>query len=294
MDLLLGGGLIAVGLLLLRRAKRGPGGAVPGMESRTPAPAAPPAAVPTPAVSTPAAPSAATPSAPAGGGLDVEGVGWQVFVLRLNAEEDLDRKEEMKQALVDYYRAKIAPGDGASTDAQILRTLGVKLPPRADASPEGTVIGERIVDPSKSEAWNHYTSLQSDIEAQENRLAEYRKLRGDIEKNRARLVKDGVYEARVKKVDEDIASCEKYLRELRDELKVVKVPYDREIAEEKAEERKRREAKAAARALQWGDPPRKEGPHDGNEHGQPRRLRFEEKLPASELPPLMGPIEGLG
>ena len=290
--------MIAAGLLLLRRAKRGPGGAVPGMERRTPAPAAPPAAVPTPAVSTPAAPSAATPSAPAEGGLDVEGVGWQVFVLRLNAEEDLDRKEEMKQALVDYYRAKIAPGDGAITDAQILRTLGVKLPPRADASPEGTVIGERIVDPSKSEAWNHYTSLQSDIEAQENRLAEYRKLRGDIEKNRARLVKDGVYEARVKKVDEDIASCEKYLRELRDELKVVKVPYDREIAEEKAEEkaeeRKRREAKAAARALQWGDPPRKEGPHDGNEHGQPRRLRFEEKLPASELSPLMGPIEGLG
>ena len=288
MDLLLGGGLIAVGLLLMHRAKRGPGGAMPGIERRTPA------AVPTPAAPTPAAPSAATPSAPIGDGLDVEGVGWPTFVLRLNEEENLDRKEEMKQALVDYYRAKIAPGDDKSTDAQILKKLGVILPPRADSSPEGTVIGESIVDPSKSEVWNRYTSLQSDIEAQENRLAEYRKLRGDIEKNRARLVKDGVYEARVKKVDEDIASCEKYLRELRDELKVVKVPYDREIAEEKAEERKRREAKAAARALQWGDPPRKEGPHDGNEHGQPRRLRFEEKLPASELPPLMGPIEGLG
>lgn len=280
--------MIAVGLLLMHRAKRGPGGAMPGIERRTPA------AVPTPAAPTPAAPSAATPSAPIGDGLDVEGVGWPTFVLRLNEEENLDRKEEMKQALVDYYRAKIAPGDDKSTDAQILKKLGVILPPRADSSPEGTVIGESIVDPSKSEVWNRYTSLQSDIEAQENRLAEYRKLRGDIEKNRARLVKDGVYEARVKKVDEDIASCEKYLRELRDELKVVKVPYDREIAEEKAEERKRREAKAAARALQWGDPPRKEGPHDGNEHGQPRRLRFEEKLPASELPPLMGPIEGLG
>ena len=284
MDFLLGGGLIAVGLLLLRRAKRGPGEAAPGMERRTPA-----------AVPTPAAPSAATPSAPTGGGLDVEGVGWQTFVSQLNEEKDPDRIEEMTQALVDYYRAKIAPGDGKSTDAQILRTLKVKLPPRTDVSPEGTVIGDNIVNPSKSVVWNQFTSLQSDIEAQENRLAEYRKLRGDIEKNRARLVKDGVYEARVIKVDEDIASCEKYLRELRDELKVVKVPYDREIAEEKAEERKRREAEAAARARHRDEEtPRKEGPHDGNEHGQPRRLRFEMKLPESELPPLMGPIEGLG
>ncbi len=275
MDFLLGGGLITVGLLLLRRAKRGPGEAAPGMERRTPAPATPQTAMPTPA-------------APAGDGLDVEGMGWQTFVLRLNKEKDPDRKEEMKQALVDYYRAKIVPGDEASTDAQILRTLKVELPPRADASPEGTVIGDRIVDPSKSKVWNHFTSLQSDIEAQENRLVEYRKLKGEVEKNRERLVKDGVYEARIKKVKEDIESCEKYLQELRNKLKDVKILYDKEISEEKAAEKERREAEAAVRVIkQLEDPPKKK-------HGQPHHVRFEEKMSECDLPPLMGPIEGLG
>ena len=277
MDFLLGGGLIAVGLLLLRRAKRGPGEAAPGMERRTPA-----------AVPTPAAPSAATPSAPTGGGLDVEGVGWQTFVSQLNEEKDPDRKEEMKQALVDYYRAKIAPGDGKSTDAQILRTLKVKLPPRTDVSPEGTVIGDNIVDPSKSVVWNQFTSLQSDIEAQENRLVEYRKLKGEVEKNRERLVKDGVYEARAKKLDEDIKSCENYLQELRNKLKDVKILYDKEISEEKAAKKERREAEAAVRVIkQLEDPPKKK-------HGQPHHVRFEEKMSECDLPPLMGPIEGLG
>lgn len=277
MDFLLGGGLIAVGLLLLRRAKRGPGEAAPGMERRTPA-----------AVPTPAAPSAATPSAPTGGGLDVEGVGWQTFVSQLNEEKDPDRKEEMKQALVDYYRAKIAPGDGKSTDAQILRTLKVKLPPRTDVSPEGTVIGDNIVDPSKSVVWNQLTSLQSDIEAQENRLVEYRKLKGEVEKNRERLVKDGVYEARAKKLDEDIKSCENYLQELRNKLKDVKILYDKEISEEKAAKKERREAEAAVRVIkQLEDPPKKK-------HGQPHHVRFEEKMSECDLPPLMGPIEGLG
>ena len=275
MDFLLGGGLITVGLLLLRRAKRGPGEAAPGMERRTPAPATPQTAMPTPA-------------APAGDGLDVEGMGWQTFVLRLNKEKDPDRKEEMKQALVDYYRAKIVPGDEASTDAQILRTLKVELPPRADASPEGTVIGDRIVDPSKSNVWNHFTSLQSDIEAQENRLVEYRKLKGEVEKNRERLVKDGVYEARIKKVKEDIESCEKYLQELRNKLKDVKILYDKEISEKKAAEKERREAEAAVRVIkQLEDPPKKK-------HGQPHHVRFEEKMSECDLPPLMGPIEGLG
>lgn len=269
--------MIAVGLLLLRRAKRGPGEAAPGMERRTPA-----------AVPTPAAPSAATPSAPTGGGLDVEGVGWQTFVSQLNEEKDPDRKEEMKQALVDYYRAKIAPGDGKSTDAQILRTLKVKLPPRTDVSPEGTVIGDNIVDPSKSVVWNQLTSLQSDIEAQENRLVEYRKLKGEVEKNRERLVKDGVYEARAKKLDEDIKSCENYLQELRNKLKDVKILYDKEISEEKAAEKERREAEAAVRVIkQLEDPPKKK-------HGQPHHVRFEEKMSECDLPPLMGPIEGLG
>ena len=275
MDFLLGGGLITVGLLLLRRAKRGPGEAAPGMERRTPAPATPQTAMPTPA-------------APAGDGLDVEGMGWQTFVLRLNKEKDPDRKEEMKQALVDYYRAKIVPGDEASTDAQILRTLKVELPPRADASPEGTVIGDRIVNPSESTVWNHFTSLQSDIEAQENRLVEYRKLKGEVEKNRERLVKDGVYEARIKKVKEDIESCEKYLQELRNKLKDVKILYDKEISEEKAAEKERREAEAAVRVIkQLEDPPKKK-------HGQPHHVRFEEKMSECDLPPLMGPIEGLG
>lgn len=275
MDFLLGGGLITVGLLLLRRAKRGPGEAAPGMERRTPAPATPQTAMPTPA-------------APAGDGLDVEGMGWQTFVLRLNKEKDPDRKEEMKQALVDYYRAKIVPGDEASTDAQILRTLKVELPPRADASPKGTVIGDRIVDPSMSKVWNHLTSLQSDIEAQENRLVEYRKLKGKVEKNRERLVKDGVYEARIKKVKEDIESCEKYLQELRNKLKDVKILYDKEISEEKAAEKERREAEAAVRVIkQLEDPPKKK-------HGQPHHVRFEEKMSECDLPPLMGPIEGLG
>lgn len=270
--------MIAVGLLLLRRAKRGPGGAAPGVESLTPAPAVP----------TPAAPSAATPSAPAGDGLDVEGMGWPTFVLWLNKEKDPDRKEEMKQALTDYYRAKIAPPGDSSTDAQILKTLGVQLPPRTDAAPEGTVIGERIVDPSKSKVWNHFTSLQSDIEAQENRLVEYRKLRGEVEKNRERLVKDGVYETRIKKVNEDIASCEKYLQELRDEMRGVKILYDKEISEEKAAEKERREAEAAVRVIkQLEDPPKKK-------HGQPHHVRFEEKMSECDLPPLMGPIEGLG
>ena len=267
--------MITVGLLLLRRAKRGPGEAAPGMERRTPAPATPQTAMPTPA-------------APAGDGLDVEGMGWQTFVLRLNKEKDPDRKEEMKQALVDYYRAKIVPGDEASTDAQILRTLKVELPPRADASPKGTVIGDRIVDPSMSKVWNHLTSLQSDIEAQENRLVEYRKLKGKVEKNRERLVKDGVYEARIKKVKEDIESCEKYLQELRNKLKDVKILYDKEISEEKAAEKERREAEAAVRVIkQLEDPPKKK-------HGQPHHVRFEEKMSECDLPPLMGPIEGLG
>ena len=283
MDFLLGGGLIAVGLLLLRRAKRGSGEAAPGMERRTPA-----------AVPAPAAPSAATPSAPTGGGLDVEGVGLPTFVKQLNEEKDPDRKEEMKQALTDYYRAKIAPGDGASKDADILRTLGVKLPSRTDISPEGTVIGDNIVDPSKSKVWNRFTSLQSDIEAQENRLVEYRKLRGEVEKNRERLVKDGVYEARIKKVNEDIASCEKYLQELRDEMRGVRNLYYKEIAEEKAAEEKRRAAEEAPRILkQLEDPPEEDFPKK-KKHGQPRHVRFEEKLPESELHPIMGTIEGLG
>lgn len=281
MDFLLGGGLIAVGLLLLRRAKRGSGEAAPGMERRIPAPPTPPTAVP-------------TPVAPAGDGLDVEGMGWQAFVLRLNKEKDPDRKEEMKQALTDYYRAKIAPPNDSSTDAQILRELGVMLPSRTDTSPEGTVIGNRIVDPSKSEVWNHFTSLQSDIEAQENRLVEYRKLRGEVEKNRERLVKDGVYEARIKKVNEDIASCEKYLQELRDEMRGVRNLYYKEIAEEKAAEEKRRAAEEAPRILkQLEDPPEEDFPKK-KKHGQPRQVRFEEKMPESERHPLMGTIEGLG
>lgn len=275
MDFLLGGGLITVGLLLLRRAKRGSGEAASGMERRVPAPPTPQTAMPIPA-------------APAGGGLDVEGMGWPTFVLWLNKEKDPDRKEEMKQALTDYYRAKIAPPGDSSTDAQILKTLGVQLPSRTDAAPEGTVIGERIVDPSKSKVWNHFTSLQSDIEAQENRLVEYRKLRGEVEKNRERLVKDGVYETRIKKVNEDIASCEKYLQELRDEMRGVKILYDKEISEEKAAEKERREAEAAVRVIkQLEDPPKKK-------HGQPHHVRFEEKMSECDLPPLMGPIEGLG
>ncbi len=247
--------------------------------------------------------------------------GLQAFVLRVNMETDPNRKEDMKLALVDYYRDKVNPNDQASSDTQILTALGVKLPQRSDAAPEGTVIGDEIVDASKSKAWNRYTSLESERDAQDKILVGYYKLRKNIVNNRAQLQKDGVYDERLKKVNDDIKACIERTEELTREIAKVKPQYDKEMAEakRKEEEKKRKEEEEKRRrereAEEWSKNYRNEGYiapdrpeddpvwHSGAGHNtydnggslrpgkRPRNLN--ETRAIVDIP-LMGPIEGIG
>lgn len=252
MDLLLGGSLIAAGLLLLRRAKRASGGTTihaskPGTASSAPQSAATPAVE---EVSTNTeAPSGITAPSSEYEQL-IEKIGLQSFVLRINMETDPNRKEDMKFALVDYYREKVNPNDQASSDSQILTALGVKLPQRTDVAPEGSTVGEDIIDVSKSKVWNKYTQLSSDIEAQEKMLDEYRKTLQAVYNNRELLMKDGSYEANLKKAQENVDSCTKRLNELKAEREKIKPKYDaEEAAKRKKEEEEKKRAEEEKRRL---------------------------------------------
>lgn len=244
MDLLLGGSLIAAGLLLLRRASRVLGETKANAPSPVTAPSAPQSAA-TPAVeevsTNTEAPSGSTAPSSEYEQL-IEKIGLQAFVVRINTEPDPNSKEDMKFALVDYYREKVNPNDHASSDTQILTTLGVKLPQRVDVAPKGTTVGEDIIDISKSKVWNKYTQLSSDIEAQEKMLDEYRQKLQAVYNNRELLMKDGSYEANLKKAQEDVDSCTKRLNELKAEREKIKPQYDaeQEMRKKKEEEEKKR------------------------------------------------------
>lgn len=328
MDLLLGGSLIAAGLLLLRRAKRASGGLTIHASKPGTAHSAPQSVAPAVSASTPAVEELSThPETPGGSTMPpgeyeqfINKNGLQAFVLRVNMETDPDRKGDMKLALVDYYRDKVNPNDQTSSDTQILTALGVKLPQRSDAAPEGPVIGDEIVDASKSKAWNRYTSLKSERDAQDKILDGYYKLRKDIVNNRAQLQKDGVYYERLKKVNDDIKACIKRTEEITREIAKVKPQYEKEMAEEKRkeeekkrkeeEEKRRREREAEERsknAKYEGTmaPDRPEDPsgHNGAGHNtydnggslrpgkKPRN--FNDTRAIVDIP-LMGPIEGIG
>lgn len=180
--------------------------------------------------------------------------GLQAFVLRVNMETDPNRKEDMKLAIVDFYREKVNPNDQASSDSQILTALGVKLPQRADAAPEGTVIGDEIVDASKSVTWNRYNSLKSTRESQVKMLADYYITKRKIESNFVQLQKDGVYNERIKQINEQIEACRNLIEETDREIAKVKPQYVKELPEKerkeeekkmKEEEEKRRENEEA-------------------------------------------------
>lgn len=324
MDLLLGGSLIAAGLLLLRRAKRASGGPTihaskPGTAHSTPQSVAPAASASTPAVEE----LSTHPEAPSGNTMPlgeyeqfINKNGLQAFVLRVNMETDPDRKEDMKLALVDYYREKVNPNDQTSSDTQILTALGVKLPQRSDTAPEGTVIGDEISDASKSVAWNKYTDLNSKRDAQNKILDDYYTLRKNILNNRVQLQKDGVYDERIKKVNEDIEACRNLIKEIDREIEKVKPQYDEEKRKEEEkkrkeeEEKRRREREAEERSKNYRNegyiaPDRPEDPvgHNGAGHNtydnggslrpgkKPRNLN--ETRAIVDIP-LMGPIEGIG
>lgn len=239
--------------------------------------------------------------------------GLQAFVLRVNMETDPNRKEDMKLALVDYYRDKVNPNDQASSDTQILTALGVKLPQRSDAAPEGTVIGDEIVDASKSKAWNRYTSLKSERDAQDKILDGYYKLRKDVVNNRAQLQKAGVYDERLKKVNDDIKACIKRTEELTREIAKVKPQYDKEMeeAKRKEEEKDLKETWAAQARVERNTtneglvpkvidaPVKPKGSSiDTNNNGgflsQGKKPKnFNDSRAIVDIP-LMGPIEGIG
>lgn len=180
--------------------------------------------------------------------------GLQTFVLRVNMETDPNRKEDMKLAIVDYYREKVNPNDQASSDTQILTNLGVKLPQRSDTAPTGTVIGNEIIDSSKSVAWNRYNSLKSTRESQVKMLADYYITKEKIENNSVQLQKDGVYNERIKQINEQIEACRNLIEETDREIAKVKPQYVKELPEKerkeeekkmKEEEEKRRETEEA-------------------------------------------------
>lgn len=180
--------------------------------------------------------------------------GLQTFVLRVNMETDPNRKEDMKLALVDYYRDKVNPNDQTSSDTQILTMLGVKLPQRSDTAPKGTVIGDEIIDSSKSKAWNRYNSLNSTRESQVKMLTEYYLTKRKIENNSVQLQNDGVYNERIKQINEQIKACRELIEETDREIAKVKPQYVKELPEEerkkeekkmKEEEEKRRENEEA-------------------------------------------------
>lgn len=169
--------------------------------------------------------------------------GLQTFVLRVNMETDPNRKEDMKLALVDYYRDKVNPNDQTSSDTQILTALGVKLPQRSDAAPKGTVIGNEIIDSSKSVTWNRYNSLKSTRESQVKMLADYYITKSKIEGNFVQLQKDGVYNERIKQINEQIEACRNLIEETDREIAKVKPQYVKELPEKerKEEEKKMKE-----------------------------------------------------
>ena len=324
MDLLLGGSLIAAGLLLLRRAKRASGGPTIHASKPGTAHSATQSVAPAVSASTPAVEELSThPETPGGSTMPpgeyeqfINKNGLQAFVLRVNMETDPDRKGDMKLALVDYYRDKVNPNDQASSDSQILTALGVKLPQRADTAPEGTVIGDEIMDSSKSVAWNRYNSLKSERDAQDKTLDDYYKKRREIVENREILQKDGVYNERIKQINEQIEACRNLIEELDRKIAKVKPQYDKEMAEEKRKEdekntKKIKENLAARERSQNAKyegtmaPDRPEDPsgHNGAGHNtydnggalrpgnKPRN--FNDTRAIVDIP-LMGPIEGIG
>lgn len=230
--------------------------------------------------------------------------GLQAFVLRVNMETDPDRKGDMKLALVDYYRDKVNPNDQTSSDTQILTALGVKLTQRSDAAPEGTVIGNEILDPSKSVAWNRYNSLKSTRESQAKMLEDYYTTKRKIESNFEQLQQDGVYDERIKQIDEQIEACRNLIKETDREIAKVEPQY---VKERKEEERKKQEEMFVKK---YGnkreiapdlpvDPVGHNGAGSGTyDNGGFLRSRRKTKNLSLEREivdiPLMGPIEGIG
>lgn len=214
--------------------------------------------------------------------------GLQTFVLRINMEPDPNRKEDMKLALVDYYRDKVNPNDQTSSDTQILTALGVKLPQRSDTAPEGTVIGDEIDDPSKSVAWNRYNSLMSTRESQNKRLNDYYTLRKNILNNREQLQKDGVYDERIKQINEQIEACRNLIEETDRKIAKVKPQYDKEMAEakRKEEEKKINESLAARGRYQHAR-------YAGTVRPSKKQGNLKELSPIMDIS-LRGPIEGIG
>lgn len=262
MDLLLGGSLIAAGLLLLRRAKRASGG--PTIHASRPgtAPSAPQSVAPAASASTPAVEELSThPEAPSGNTMPpgeyeqfINKNGLQTFVLRVNMETDPDRKEDMKLALVDYYRDKVNPNDQTSSDTQILTMLGVKLPQRSDAAPEGAVSAfqssDYVYDPTKTKLENEYLNLESSIKSQEFSLGEKRRALSDIEAKANAKKSDGTYDTDKAKVLQDIKDITDEIERLKKKKTEIEPAYNEEkerLNREAEMEKRRQEEKAKKR-----------------------------------------------
>lgn len=169
--------------------------------------------------------------------------GPQALALLVNMEKDPNRKEDMKLALVDYYR-ELNPNDQASSDTQILTMLGVMLPQRSDAAPEGAVSAfqssDYVHDPTKMKLENEYLNLESSIKALEDTLEAKRCALSDIEAKANAKKSDGTYDTDKAKVLQDINGISNEIDRLKKKKREIEPAYNEEKERLKQEEKIRK------------------------------------------------------
>lgn len=180
--MILGGGLIAAGLLLLRMANKQPNGQAVANSS-----------------STESLPVASDSGNPAKGKQPPHTKEEVAF------EMDPKKRQEMIENLRDYYRELYPDASDKQINEYLKTEYGLEII-LGDTAPEGTTLedDEFVADLSKPKEYNDFLYAMSKLQVANTKWDEYLSLSRKIEENKDILIKQGSYDKRSKKINENI------------------------------------------------------------------------------------------